>query len=180
MKIYSDKNASLREIRQLLHCSQEEMASFLNVHRTTIAMVESGHRGLPSSALVHLNELKVWVQKATDDIMSSKVEAFELKKKELAHLKALKMKLLKSLLRQRKKLLLMQDQYSESIVVQSLLERMEVNTTGALRLRHKRWHSALIAHQHVKQQSCGLESQMRLKTSIAGMEKELAFLSTHL
>ncbi len=167
--------ASPRELRLLLECTQEELASFLNVHQTAVALAESGSRNLSQSAMVHFRALMQWLSDAYIKVSNHRPDR-KLDRKDELYLKSLLTEREMELLAYRKKLLLMESLYEDSMNLLDVLTNIEITTVGALRKRHERWLQALIAHQYVRQRKFGLKEQVMLRAKVEGIRRELEVL----
>jgi DNA-binding XRE family transcriptional regulator len=87
----------IKNIRETFGLTQSQLASFIEVNKSSIAMAETGQRLLPTAALLKLNMLELHLQQprkmATNKIVeqalqkhsSTIIEAINYKTKELAY-----------------------------------------------------------------------------------------------
>ncbi|MFN8699719.1 MAG: helix-turn-helix domain-containing protein [Flavobacteriales bacterium] len=54
---------NIREIRRAIGLSQHELADMLGLSRSLLSLVETGHRRMPTSALLRLTEMRISTEK---------------------------------------------------------------------------------------------------------------------
>jgi transcriptional regulator with XRE-family HTH domain len=68
---------NIREIRRAIGLSQHELADMLGLSRSLLSLVETGHRRLPTSALLRLTEMRISTEKSPEHFLEEKAEATE-------------------------------------------------------------------------------------------------------
>lgn len=158
---------SLKTIRENFGLSQEQLAIYLGVSRSSINMAERGTRGLPTAALGKLALL----QKSQQTNIVYRQKALQQRAaKDAAEIKRYLKKCQNEILLLQKELTLMQEQYGQCINVMQALEHL-LQATPALGkpTKEQLWLEILEAETVKKMANCNHGKQVILQLQIKAL-----------
>jgi transcriptional regulator with XRE-family HTH domain len=161
----------LKQFRQMLCCSQNELAAALGISQSLLAQIESGKRKLPVESSKIYTEMMISFEEAEpgpDDIKiekASKTEPHRLNKRK-KNLEALGKYMTEQLNSARL-------HHSESLKMEKAMKNFKITATGRLAPVHRNWKNLVVLTQQVRKQNNGLPAQNDLRLEIARIYAEI-------
>jgi transcriptional regulator with XRE-family HTH domain len=159
---------SIKQTRQILGLSQQQMAIYLNVTRTLLSMAEQGRRSLPTAAVLKLSQLEISLQ---SNVQYRAASFQKQAARDAAHIKAHTKKCLRRAELEKAKLQKLTAAYQQCVqalmAMGYLLQNQPTKKDGLLL-------AVLEAKALKKMSRCGYAVQVVLQLRIAALEHEAA------
>ncbi len=153
-------------------CTQKEMAYYLGVPLSNLAMAESGARKLPPDAnKIYLEMLRCF-EEARDRAIKSGMQ----KSNRASEERRLKRK--KAEAEEKREILLSalskaEQNYARSLEMEAVFKELEITISGKFRNRHLKWKELMILFHEVMKNKSGELMQNDLRIAIAGLTAEI-------
>jgi transcriptional regulator with XRE-family HTH domain len=163
------------KLRHQLACSQEEMASFLEVDRRYLAMIESGRRVMPDLAWFIYNELQIQMDKeppetcpALDEIIAKQQE------EQKVFLEKQIWSLNYHIAFNDRKLKRFERQYDILCQAIKKLSAIQFVSTDVNKPPYMQWPDQMLKERLSDLEGCSLSKQSELRQKLIGLHAQLA------
>jgi hypothetical protein len=169
-----------QELRDLMGCSQEELAGFFNVPRSSLALSETTERSVKSNSMQIQNRfvLHMMANKKPGDLR--KMEVALDNERFIQSLRASRFKVDYMLGRNRMLLATAEKDYQKCLERMDFLSRVQPTETGKIGKLQQSNLDVMVARQKQKLSTCGKLVQHQLKLKIVALEFELSEIDKYL